>query len=203
MIKKQAETQDTINILIASRWSGRAYDPERGVTRKQLVSLLEAARWAPSCFGDEPWRYIVCNRQIDDDSWQIALTCLVDGNQRWAQNAPVLILVFADSTFFNNDKENRWGQYDTGAASMSICLQATELGLMVHQMGGILAEKIMQSFDVPARFTPMSVMAIGYQLAKKDIPEEMLERELSERKRKPFNDLFFSGKWGGAFSETE
>jgi len=86
---------------------------------------------------------------------------------------------------------------------MSICLQATELGLMVHQMGGILAEKIMQSFDVPARFTPMSVMATGYQLAKKDIPEEMLERELSERKRKPFNDLFFFGKWGGAFSETE
>jgi hypothetical protein len=74
-----------------------------------------------------------------------------------------------------------------------MCLQATELGLMAHQMGGILAEKIVETFAVPSQITPMAMMTIGYQLAQEDIPEDMLERELAERERTPFADLFYSG----------
>lgn len=83
---------------------------------------------------------------------------------------------------------------------MSMCLQATELGLMAHQMGGILIEKIMESFAVPDQFIPMAIMTVGYQLAKEDIPEDILERELTERQRKPLTDLFYSGSWGNSFS---
>ena len=164
------------------------------------MSIVEAARWAPSCFGDEPWRYIVCHKSAYIAAWQNALDCLVEGNKQWAQHAPVLIMVFANTIFSSNDNDNRWGQYDTGASSMSMCLQATELGLMAHQMGGILIEKIMESFAVPDQFIPMAIMTVGYQLAKEDIPEDILERELTERQRKPLTDLFYSGSWGNSFS---
>ena len=185
---------------MTSRWSGRAYDSKRDVSNQQLLSIVEAARWAPSCFGDEPWRYIFCHKSAYIAAWQNALDCLVEGNKQWAQHAPVLIMVFANTIFSSNDNDNRWGQYDTGASSMSMCLQATELGLMAHQMGGILIEKIMESFAVPSQFTPMAMMTVGYQLAKEDIPEDILERELTERQRKPLTDHFYSGSWGNSFS---
>jgi nitroreductase len=200
MIEKNAVTTIAINSLIASRWSGRAFDPDAGVSEEHMMTILEAARWAPSCFGDEPWRYIVCNKQSDLQGWQNALDCLVEGNQQWAQHVPVLILVLADTLFSSNGNENRWGEYDTGAASISMCLQAKELGLMTHQMGGIIADKAKEIFSVPERFTAMAMMSIGYQLDKDSIPENMLERELVERKRKPFNELFFAGTWGQSFS---
>jgi nitroreductase len=200
MIEKNADTQLKINTLIASRWSGKAYDPQREVTDKQILTMLEAARWAPSCYGDQPWRYIVCNKHTNDEAWQKALDCLSEGNQLWAQHAPVLILVLADTVFSHNDKENRWGAYDTGAASISMCLQATELGLMTHQMGGFDKDRAEQTFATPTRFAAMSMMAVGYQFAKDQIPEDMLEREMSERKRKPLNDLFFAGCWGETIS---
>jgi len=200
MIEKKADTHLSINTLIASRWSGRAYDPQRGLTDEQIQAMLEAARWTPSCYGDESWRYIICNRHSHNQAWQNALDCLSEGNQLWAQHAPLLILVLADTVFSHNDSENRWGAYDSGAASMSLCLQATELGLMVHQMGGFNVDKARQAFSVPNRFEAMSVMAIGYQLAKDQIPADMLEREMAGRKRKPVSELFFAGSWGETIS---
>ena len=124
----------------------------------------------------------------------------MEGNQQWAKHAPVLIVALANTIFSGQDKENRWGEYDTGAASISMCLQATELGLMTHQMGGILSEKIIDFFSVPAEFTPMTIMSVGYQLSKERVPSEMLEREMAVRKRKPFDELFFAGHWGEIFS---
>ncbi len=200
LIKKTIDSQFPINSLIGSRWSGRAYNRDREVTEEQILQILEAARWAPSCHGEEPWRYMVCNSHKDSDAWERALNCLTEGNQSWARNTPVLILVLANKTFSHNGEENRWAEYDTGAASMNICLQATELGLMVHQMGGMYADKVTESFSIPETFRPMAIMAVGYQLSEDCIPENMLERELSERKRKPFDDLFFSGQWGNTFS---
>ncbi len=100
-----------------------------------VLALAEAARWSPSCFGDEPWRYIVFDRQTDSEAWQKAFDCLAEGNQNWAAAAPLLLLAVAGLRFSSNEKANRWAQYDTGAASMSLCIQATSMDLMVHQMG--------------------------------------------------------------------
>jgi len=202
MIEKKALTSVPINELLASRWSGRAYAADKPVDHKDLQSLLEAARWAPSCFGDEPWRYIVCDRFSNESAWQRVCDCLAEGNRSWAVNAPVLILVCAHSIFSGNGKPNRWGEYDTGAASMSICLEAVSRGLMVHQMGGYDADKAREAFHVPDRFTTMAMMAVGYQLPENELPDDIRDRELSARRRSEHEKLFFAGDWDEAFVFT-
>ncbi len=199
MIEKKAKTSVEINDLIASRWSGRAYNPDKSVSRKDILSLLEAARWAPSCFGDQPWRYIVFDRNSEKSDWHKAFSCLSEGNQSWAVNAPVLILSIADSVMSRNNMPNRWAQYDTGAASYSLCLQAVDRGLMVHQMGGFDVDKARDLFKVPEQFTPMAIMAVGYQLPLGKLDDEIRERELSERQRHPIDHNFFEGCWNKPF----
>lgn len=200
MIEKKAKTQVPIHDLIASRWSGRAFDADRMLDREQILALLEAARWAPSCFGDQPWRYVICDKQTNKPAWDTALSCLSEGNQGWAQNAPLLMLAIADSQFVSRDRDNRWGQYDTGAASENLCLQATSMGLMVHQMGGFDKDKAAEVFNVPERCEPMAMMAVGYQLPLEKISEEQKERELAERARWPLSENFFDGSWGKPFA---
>ena len=200
MIEKKADTQIPINELIASRWSGRAFDPNRDISHAHIIALLEAARWAPSCFGDQPWRYILFNKSQNKSAWDAAFSCLAEGNQSWAKDAPMLILASADSKLTRNSNPNRWGQYDTGAASMSLCLQATAIGLMVHQMGGFDVEKARDLFAVPEQYTPMAMMTVGYQLPLEMISADVKERELSERNRRPLAENFFDGQWGNAFS---
>lgn len=196
MFEKRAVTQVPIEEHLARRWSGRAYDAARPVTRPHLLALLEAARWAPSCYGDQPWRYLVWDRMQDPGNWQRAFACLGEFNQGWAGNAPVLMLALADTLFNHNNQPNRWGDYDTGAASMSMCVQSTALGLMVHQMGGFDAGKVQKEFAIPERFTPMAMMTVGYQLAVADIPADMRGRELAARERRALGDVAFSGQWG-------
>ncbi|MCG8325745.1 MAG: nitroreductase family protein, partial [Thiotrichales bacterium] len=150
------------------------------------------------CFGDEPWRFVICNRNTNETAWQNAFACLTEGNRGWAVNAPVLILVCANNIFSRNDQPNRWAQYDTGAASMSICLQATSMGLMVHQMGGYDSDKSRDVFSVPEQFTTIAMMAVGYQFEEDELPEGLREREMSERHRSDLGQLFFDGTWGSS-----
>jgi nitroreductase len=196
MFEKKAETQVPINDLLARRWSGRAYDPDRKLSRRQITALLEAARWAPSCFGDQPWRYIVCDRESHPEAWQKACACLSEGNRGWAADAPLLMLAVACMKFSANDNPNRWGQYDTGAAGMSICVQATDMGLMVHQMGGFDAARAKQVFGIPDGHDPMAMIAVGYQLPKEKIPGDRRDREMAPRQRRPLQENFFEGAWG-------
>lgn len=196
MFKKSIQTQQDINQLLADRWSGRAYDAKRQVTQQQIISLLEAARWSPSCFGEQPWRYIVCDKYIDQSTWEIAFDCLAEGNQLWAKRAPVLILALAADNFSHDSKPNRWAEYDTGAASMSLCIQATDLGLMVHQIGGFNAKQAIESFAVPPQHTATAILTVGYQLPKDAISENIMERESQSRQREPLGSNFFIGQWG-------
>jgi nitroreductase len=195
MFIKKTETKTTVHDLITSRWSGRAYDSEKLLSREQIISLIEAARWAPSCFGDQPWRFVVFDKASNKANWDKALDCLSEGNQSWAKNAPLLLLTCADSIMSKNGNPNRWGQYDTGAASENLSLQATALGLMVHQMGGFDSDKARSEFNIPEQFTPMAMISVGYQLAESDIPDEIKEREYSERARNPIEKNFFEGSW--------
>jgi len=195
MFNKKIETKVAIHELIASRWSGRAYDSEKLVSRKEIIALIEAARWAPSCFGDQPWRFIVFDKATNESAWDKALACLAEGNQSWAKDAPLLLLACADTVLSQNGKPNRWGQYDTGAASENLSLQAAALGLMVHQMGGFDADKTRIEFDIPEQFTPMAMMTVGYQLAEDTIPDEIKEREYNARARNTLDENFFEGHW--------
>jgi nitroreductase len=195
LIDKPAITSEPIHELLASRWSPRAFDPEQAVTREQITSLLEAARWAPSCFGDEPWRFLVLDRARDPDNWRRAYGCLSEGNRKWVDNAPLLIAALADSRYRTRDAHNRWAQYDTGAASMGLVLQAVALGLIAHQMGGFDANRLAASFGVPERFTPMAVIAVGYPGDPDRLPGELQEREMAQRNREPLADIAFAGRW--------
>lgn len=198
MLEKKAITQAPIHDLIARRWSGRAYDPERTVEGETLLSLLEAARWAPSCYGNQPWRFLIWNRHRDGEDWRRAFECLSEGNRSWAGNAALLMLAAADGVFTHNGRPNRWGQYDTGAASENLCLQAAALGLMAHQMGGFDADGLRSAFAIPERVTPMAMIALGYALPEDRIPESLREREYAPRARRPLEELCFSRRWGAA-----
>ncbi len=193
---KPAVTSVPIHETIANRWSGRAYDATKPVTQAQVIALLEAARWAPSCYGDQPWRFIVWDKNTDKNSWQHAFDCLVPGNQSWVQDAPVLMLVCADTLFGHNQQPNRWAQYDTGAAAENLCLQASSMGLMAHQMGGFNADKTREDFAIPAQFRPMAMVCVGYPADIATVTGEALMRETAARKRKPLGELFFTETWG-------
>ncbi|MDO9281327.1 MAG: nitroreductase family protein [Methylotenera sp.] len=190
-----AITQVPIDATIANRWSGRAYDDKKAVSHEQVVGLLEAARWAPSCFGDQPWRFIVWNKNTDAKAWQLAFDCLVAGNQAWVKDAPVLLLVCADTLFNHNQQPNRWAQYDTGAAAENLCLQASSMGLMAHQMGGFNADATRDAFAIPAQYVPMAMIAVGYPADIANLEGEILSRETAERNRRPLNELFFANSW--------
>lgn len=194
MIKKEGATCVPILPAIAERWSGKAFDPQKKIEQNKLFALVEAARWAPSCYGAQPWRYVLVRRE--NHTWQDALDALAEANKKWAMHSNILAIAVADSRFEWNNQENKWASYDTGASTMSLVLQATALGLMVHQMGGFSAEKISEALGIPKRFIPMSVIAIGYQLPKDQIPKNMLEDELKPRKRNPIGEHFFDGLWG-------
>ncbi|MDX1915046.1 MAG: nitroreductase family protein [Methylophilus sp.] len=194
-MQKPAITQTPIHAVLANRWSPRAYDASQPVTQEQLLSLLEAARWAPSCFGDQPWRFVVCDKSTDVTAWQRAYECLAPSNQSWVINAPVIVLICADSLFGHNQQANRWAQYDTGAAAENLCLQATSLGLVTHQMGGFSVDVAREKFQIPSQYSLMAMIAIGHQAAPESLPEELKERELTARKRKTLGELFFSGMW--------
>jgi len=200
MLEKKAATSVPIHELLASRWSPRAYAAGKTVSREQLAALLEAGRWAPSCNGDEPWRYLVWDKSRDAQGWQQAFDCLSENNQKWVKNVPLLMLSCAGSIFGHNGKPNRWTQHDTGMASLSISLQAAALGLVAHQMGGFDAGMARAAFGIPAEYTPMSMIAIGYQAAPDVLDEETMKKELAQRARKPLAERFFEGVWGGGFA---
>lgn len=198
MIQKPADTEQDIDTTLAERWSGRAYDPDLEVSEEQIVALTEAARWAPSCSGEEPWRYLICNKFTDKAAWDKAFDSLMPGNQTWAKDAALLILAASVTEFREKDKNNPWVGHDTGAASLSLCLQATSLGLMSHQMGGYEPDKMRAAFNIPDNIRLWSMIAIGHPAPLDSLTEEQMERELKPRQRRPLSEQFFRGKWPAA-----
>lgn len=196
MLEKHAATSVPIHDLMTRRWSPRAYDPDRPVTRAQLASLLEAARWSPSCNGVEPWRYLVWDRTRDPEGFARAFECLSENNKKWVKNVPLLMLSVASPDPLPGGRPSRWGQHDTGMASLSLALQAVALGLIAHQMAGYDVEKARAAFEIPADHTPMAMIAVGYQASPDVLDEETKNKELVARARKPLGERFFEGGWG-------
>lgn len=184
-----------INPLIARRSSVRAFDEQRPVERHQLLTLLEAARWAPSSFNEQPWRYLVFDSSAPS-LLESARACLSEGNA-WARTAPVLLLSVAHNNLSHNGKPNRHAQHDVGLASQNLVLQAVELGLATAQIAGFDAERARNSFAIPETFTPIAMIAIGYpyQGSVADLPESLRKREGQPRRRKLLSEIIFSGMW--------
>ena len=200
MSHERANAHTDIHDIIARRWSPRAFDAGNRVDRDKLAACLEAARWAPSCFGEEPWRFLVCDRHADEGAWQGLHDCLSEKNQSWAGSVPVLILVCAGSAFRANGSPNRWAQYDTGAAAVSLGLQAPALGLASHKRGGFDAERARERFAIPDAYTPMTVVALGYPTHAGGLDAGFHALELGERRRRELGEHFYAGAWDAPFA---
>src|SRR6185295_8436340 len=197
--ERPAPIDHSINELMRRRWSTRAFEARRSVEREKLLTLLEAARWAPSCFNDQP-RYFLVFDGADEDALAKARTCLTPGNA-WAVEAPVLVLSVARETFEKNGKPNRWAQHDVGLATENLLLQAIELGLAAHPMAGYDAELSRSEFKIPESYTPIAMIAIGYPYRGKleDLDEKLRGKELAPRERKQIGEIAFNGTWGRSF----
>lgn len=192
---KPAQTRAPIHPLIAARWSPRSFDGNKPVSRESRIAMAEAARWSPSCFGAEPWRFVFCDKYDNPESWRKLLSCLAEGNQKWAQNAPLLALICAASLFAHNGKPNRHGQYDAGAAALAMTLEAEHRGLRCHQMGGFDSQSARTAFGVPDEFECMAVVAVGEQADAGRLESDLREREESPRTRGEAGEMFFDGEW--------
>jgi nitroreductase len=196
-MEKPSENLHPIHDLIKRRWSPRAFS-EKPVEKKKLLSLLEAARWAASSFNEQPWRFILATKE-DKAEYDKLFSVMVEGNQAWAIQAPVLMLTVAKLQFALNQKPNRHAFHDVGLAMGNFSLQATEMGLFVHQMAGFSVEKARELFAIPADAEPVAMVAIGYPGAANTLPEKLREKEKEPRRRKPLKDLVYFGIWEGDY----
>ena len=193
-MKKNATTEVPINDVIAQRWSPRAFDSNHVITEDVIKSLFEAARWAPSCYGDQPWQFVLFQKK-DATAWSRALNCLSVGNQNWAMDASILIVVCANQNFNHNNEPNRWAHYDSGAAAKNICLQATSIGLSAHQMGGFDQIKIRNLSNIPLEFDILACMVVGKSLDEVKLSKVQKDKELQARSRKLLKDIYFINEW--------
>jgi nitroreductase len=190
---KKAATDYPISHLLADRWSPYAFE-DRLVAEEDLLSLFEAARWAASSYNEQPWNYLIATKE-DAPEFLRLLSCLVEGNQSWAKNAPVLILGVVSLQFAKNKKDNRAAVHDLGLAAGNLSAEATSRGLSVHQMIGILPDKARELYQIPEHFEAWTAMAIGYKTDPATLPEAMKERDLTPRTRKSLKEFVFAGQW--------
>ncbi len=191
---KKATPEYPIHEFIADRWSPYGFT-DRPVSKADLGSLFEAARWAPSSYNEQPWSYFVATRE-NPGEFERLLSCLLPANQAWAKAAPVLALGVVSLRFAQNHKDNRAAVHDLGLASANLVMEATVRGLSVHQMIGILPERARELYQIPAQTEAWTAMAIGYKANADGLPEGLRERDLAPRQRKPVSQFVFTGTWG-------
>jgi nitroreductase len=182
-----------IHPFIAGRRSTRAF-ASTSVEPETLASLMEAARWAPSCMNEQPWRFIVATKANKSDFDRL-LGCLLEFNVQWAQHAPVLLLSVAKLKFESGEL-NRHAFHDVGQAIANLTFQATVSGLLVHQMAGFDVEKARREFSIPQDYEPVAAAAIGYPGNSAVLPEKLRKKDEIPRKRKPLSNFVFEGGWG-------
>ena len=186
--------------VLTQRRSPRAYTAQP-VAADLLNQVFAAASSAASCFGEQPWRYLVGNRVGSAGAHAKILDSMGEFNQVWAKNAPVLAVSIAKLTFSHDANPNAWARHDVGQATATLAIQATELGLQVHQMAGFSADKIRASFNIPAEYEPVAVFTLGYPGDLENLPAPLQEKETAPRVRKPLAEFVFEGGWPGLQDE--
>lgn len=196
-MSSQPPTEFPIHPLLHKRVSPRAF-AQRPIERTTLRSLLEAARWAPSSYNEQPWALIVASSE-DQSEFERMLSCLLPGNRLWASAAPVLMISVAKLHFERNGRLNRHAYHDVGLAVSQMTLQATSVDLVVHQMAGFDAELARQTYAIPGTWDPVAAIAIGFSGDPETLPDALRERESAPRERKTQEDFVFSTRWGQSY----
>jgi len=191
-VQKNRSTTHEINSLIINRWSPRSFVPEE-ISDKELFSLFEAARWAPSSSNSQPWRFIYAKR--NSKNWNDLFNLLVDFNKQWCANASVLVVIVSRKNFEHNGQPSVTHQFDTGSAWENLAIQAVSQGLVTHAMAGFDYEKARKDLTVPVDFEVVAMIAIGKRGPKEKLSPELQAREIPNT-RKPLSEIVMEGKFG-------
>jgi nitroreductase len=198
LVQSQMQESDTekvrrptnpINPLILNRWSPRSMTGEE-LDDEDIMSLFEAARWAPSSYNNQPWRFIYAKRNTEH--WQRLFNLLAEGNKTWAKNSALLVVVISRKNFEYNEKPARTYQFDAGSAWENLALEASSRDLVAHGMQGFDYEKARVDLEIPTDFEVMAMIAIGKKGSKEILPPELQEKE-KPTDRKPLKDIIMEG----------
>lgn len=193
LISKIANTDFPIHNLIAKRWSARAFSTKT-VEKSKLLSILEAARWAPSSRNEQPWRYIVFTDE-NPEKLNIARSVLLEINN-YAKRAPILICAITKKYYSDNGIYNKLHFHDLGAANENMFLESFNQGLIMHEMGGFDRDKARRVFNIPDEYEIGIMVAIGYQDSHDILPERYKEKAFSPRERKSLSEIAFLEELG-------
>lgn len=191
--KTQRVADHPIDDIFINRWSPRAMAEEE-VTGEELMSLFEAARWAPSSYNNQPWRFIYAHRETLE--WNILFDLLNEQNQAWAKNAGVLVLIVSKTTFDKDGKPSWTHSFDAGAAWQNFALQGFLHGLVVHGMQGFDYQKAREVLCIPEGHTVEAMAAVGRRGRTEDLAPEMQKMEFPNG-RKKLSEFVFRGRFGG------
>jgi nitroreductase len=185
-------TDYPINPAFPQRWSPRAMSGEE-LREEEIFSLFEAARWAPSSYNNQPWRFLYARRNTP--AWDQFFDLLVEPNKIWCKNAAVLVVIISKTTFDHNGKPSKTHSYDAGAAWGYLALQGSMNNLVIHGMQGFDYQKAKETLEIPDDYQVEAMAAIGKPGKKDDLPEEVRKREFPSD-RKKITEIAFEGKFG-------
>lgn len=187
---KSADADYPIHELLRQRWSPRAFS-DATVDPELVNQLFEAARWAPSSYNEQPWRFIVARKENAEEFEKLS-SVMNEFNRGWGQEAPVLVLGFAKTSFDLDGRANPHAGHDLGQAIAHLTFEATRHDLYVHQMAGILPEKAQEIYDISDDYKPMTMFAIGYKGKPESLGDKLEKQEKSSRSRKPLEEIIIN-----------
>lgn len=188
-VDRYRQPDHPVETLLYHRWSPRAMSGER-LSATELTSLFEAARWAPSSFNEQPWRFVYAERHTEP--WPRFFDLLSEGNRRWAGAAAALIVVLSRTAFERDGRPSRTHSYDTGAAWQNLALQGCRMELVVHGMAGFDYERARDVVGAPEEFEVEAMIAVGRPAPAESLAESLREREVPSG-RKPVAEFAFPG----------
>ncbi len=191
-VQKTRNTTFEINPVIVNRWSPRSFAPYE-ISDKNLFSLFESARWAPSSSNSQPWRFIYAKRK--SENWDDFFNLLIDFNKQWCADASALVVVVSRKNFEHNGQPSITHQFDTGAAWENLAIQAVSQGLVTHAMAGFDYDKARKILQIPDDYEVMAMIAIGKRGPKEKLTPELQTRE-TPNTRKPLSEIVMEGKFG-------
>lgn len=192
-VEKVRTSEYGVNPMIMDRWSPRSMTGEE-MTEKELKALFDAARWAPSSYNGQPWRFLYARRNTEN--WPLFFNLMIDFNQGWTKNAAALLVVISKKTFEHNGKPSRTHSYDTGAAWMALALEGAGRGYVVHGMEGFDYDKARKDLGIPDDYQIEAMAAIGKRAPADKLPPELQKREAPSQ-RKKIEEIAIEGKFKG------
>lgn len=191
--RSRRKPDHAIDPAFVERWSPRAMSGQE-LGAEDLAAVFEAARWAPSSYNNQPWRFVHARR--GGPHWHGFLDLLADGNRIWASRAGALVVIASRRTFERNGRPSRTHEFDTGAAWGYLALQGSMRGLVVHGMEGFDYDKARALIGAPADFDVLAMAAVGRPGRVEDLPEP-LRRVESPSGRKKVAEIAFEGRFPG------